>query len=139
VRWQFAPRVLVVGLVLGLALGLVYTWGINPVELTNTYPALLRTDYRHEWVRLAALSYAAGDSLDRTEARLSGLSEETVTQALESLMMEYVAAGDLETLRRMTQLAEAMDLRISAGLIYLVVNMVVDLLYGVLDPRIQAR
>jgi len=26
-----------------------------------------------------------------------------------------------------------------AGLIYLVVNMVVDLLYGVLDPRIQAR
>lgn len=118
-NWQFAPRFLVAGLVLGLALGLIYAWVINPLELTNTYPALLRTDYRHDWVRLTALSYAAGDSLERTQARLRGLSEEIVTQALESLIKEYVSAGDPEALRRMAQLAEAMDLRISAGLIYL--------------------
>ena len=45
---------LLVGIGIGLALGLVYTWVIEPVELVNTYPALLRTDYRRDWVRLAA-------------------------------------------------------------------------------------
>ena len=32
---------LVTGLVIGLLLGLVYTWGIAPVEFVNTHPALL--------------------------------------------------------------------------------------------------
>ena len=62
--------VLVTGLVLGLSLGLIYTWVINPVELINTYPALLRTDYRWDWVRMVALSYVADSDLERVGTRL---------------------------------------------------------------------
>jgi len=59
----------IIGLVIGLALGLAYTWVIAPVELVNTYPALLRTDYRWDWVRLAALSYVADGDMERARLR----------------------------------------------------------------------
>ena len=117
--WPLLPRALLAGLILGLVLGLVYTWVIDPVELTNTYPALLRTDHRHDWIQLAALSYAGGDSLARTRERLDGLSEEDLTQAIESLIVEYNSGSHPAILERLAELAQALDLRLSARLIYL--------------------
>ncbi len=117
-RRGFTSGALLLGLAVGLALSLVYTWGINPVELTNTYPALLRTDHRHDWIRLAALSYAAGDSLERTRARLEGLESEDLSQALEPLFRDHASGRSPETLRRLTTLATALDVKISADLIY---------------------
>ena len=69
---------LIVGLVVGLVLGLGYIWGIAPIELVNTYPALLRTDYRWDWGRMTALSYVADGDLARARARLDGLKQEDV-------------------------------------------------------------
>ncbi|MFQ6100325.1 MAG: hypothetical protein ACE5OS_03705 [Anaerolineae bacterium] len=110
----------VIGLVIGLALGLAYTWGIAPVKLVNTDPALLRTDYRWDWVRLAALSYVADGDLERARARLDGLRQEDVAGALEALIEEYTAAGrPADTLRSLTTLAEALDVHTPAMLVYL--------------------
>ncbi|MGD2177120.1 MAG: hypothetical protein PVG71_04785, partial [Anaerolineae bacterium] len=109
-----------ISLALGLALGLIYTWAINPVELTNTYPALLRTDYRRDWVRLAALSYVADGDLGRARSRLEGLEEQDAARALETMIEEYAAAGrSPSTLRRLTRLAEALDVDTPAMLVYL--------------------
>ena len=111
---------LVTGLVVGLLLGLVYTWGIAPVEFVNTHPALLRTDYRWTWVRLAALSYAADGDLARARARLDMLEQEDVAGAIEDLIEEYAAAGrPADTLRSLTTLAQALDVRTPAMLVYL--------------------
>lgn len=119
-RFPARPVTLIVGLALGVALGLLYTWVINPVELVNTYPALLRTDYRQGWVRLVALSYIADGNLDRARARLEGLEQEDVAGAIGALIEEYAAAGrPADTLRSLTGLAEALDVRTPAMLVYL--------------------
>ncbi len=110
----------IVGLVIGLALSLAYMWGVAPVELVNTYPALLRTDYRWDWVRMAALSYVADGNMERACARLDGLEQEDVAGALEVLIEEYAAAGrPADTLRSLTTLAEALGVHTPAMLVYM--------------------
>jgi hypothetical protein len=113
---QAAP---IVGLVVGLALGLAYTWVIEPVEVINTYPTLLRTVYRWDWVRLTALSYVADGDLERARARIAGIKQEDIAGAMETLIEEYAAAGhSADTLRRLTTLAEALDVHTPAMLVY---------------------
>lgn len=119
-RFPVRPVALIVGLVLGVALGLLYTWVINPVELVNTYPALMRSDYRQDWVRLVALSTIADGDLTRAQVRLEGLEQEDVTSAIRVLIEEYAAAGrPADTLRSLTALAETLDVYTPAMLVYL--------------------
>ena len=111
---------LIIGLAVGLALSLVYTWAIAPVELVSTYPALLRTDYRWDWIRLVALSYVADGDLERAHARLDGLEQQDVTDTIQALIEEYASAGrPAGTLRRLAALAEALDVYTPAMLVYL--------------------
>ncbi|HIQ01033.1 MAG TPA: hypothetical protein EYH30_02705, partial [Anaerolineales bacterium] len=108
------------GTVLGLVLGLTYTWLIDPVELYNTVPALLRDDYRHEWIRLAALGYAADGDLDRAQARLESLEEGDVQVALAALIETYAVQGrPAETMRALSELAQEMGVDTPAMLVYL--------------------
>lgn len=44
-------------LAIGIALGLIYGWVIEPVEFTNVTPDLLREDYRVDYVLMAAEAY----------------------------------------------------------------------------------
>jgi hypothetical protein len=83
-----APRWLVTlaGLAAGLVLGLAYAWLIDPVRPTNAYPALLRSDYRQEWIRVATLSYLADGDLDLVQVRLAGMDEAAVRMGLASVM-----------------------------------------------------
>jgi len=110
----------IIGLVIGLVISLVYTWGIAPVELVNTRPELLRADFRSDWVRLAALSYVADGDTNRVLARLEGLQQEDVADALRGLIEEYAAAGlPADVLRSLTALAQALDVHTQAMLVYL--------------------
>lgn len=112
--------VFLAGLAVGLALGLVYAWLIDPVRLYNTTPALLRTDYRHEWIRLAALGYVADGDLERALARLRGLPEKDVREALAAMIEAYAASGQpAPTMRRLTALADRLGVRTPAMLAYL--------------------
>ena len=108
------------GLVLGLLLGLVYTWLIAPVELVNTTPALLRSDYRHDWIRLAALAYAADGDLERAAARLDGLDQDDLRTALGALIEESAAQGQAAaTMRSLSQLADQLGVHTPAMAVYL--------------------
>ncbi len=110
---------LLIGLVLGLALGLVYTWQIDPVEIVNSRPVLLRTDYRWDWVRMTALSYVAEGNLGRAQARLAEIAPEDIAGAMRALIEEYAAAGrPADTMRRLTALAEALHVDTPAMDIY---------------------
>lgn len=111
---------LLISLVIGLALGLFYTWVIAPVELVNTYPALLRTDYRQDWIRLAVLSYAVDGDLEQALARLNALKQEDVASAIQALIEEYAATGHpADVLRSMTRLARALNVYTPAMLVYM--------------------
>jgi hypothetical protein len=111
---------LFIGLAIGLVLGLAYTWYIAPVELVNTYPALMRSDFRADWVRMAALSYVADRDLERAVRRMEGLERQDVADAIKDLIDEYAAAGrSAETMRRLTTLAQALDVHTPAMLVYL--------------------
>lgn len=108
------------GLALGLALGLVYAWLVNPVRLYNTTPPLLRSDYRHEWIRLAALGYVADGDMDRALARLKGLREQDVRDALAAMIEAYAAHGQpAPMMRRLSLLAQHLGVYTPAMSIYL--------------------
>lgn len=110
---------LLIGLVLGLAGGLVYTWVINPVEYVDTVPWLMRADYRAEWIHMTALAYGAEGNLERTRLRLQGLPEAEVQAELARALDGAVAAGrSLTVLRRMAALAQAYGVDNKAVRIY---------------------
>ena len=111
---------LAAGTVVGLVLGLVYAWLIEPVELYNTTPALLREDYRHEWVRLAALGYVADGDMDRALARLEGIPPTDVEDALAAQIEAYAAQGKpAAVMRPLSRLADRLGVRTAAMGIYL--------------------
>ncbi len=108
------------GMALGLALGLVYAWLIDPVQLYNTTPPLLRSDYRHEWIRLAALGYVADGDMDRALARLKGLRGQDVQDALAAMIEAYAAHGQpAPTMRRLSRLARRLGVTTPAMRVYL--------------------
>lgn len=112
--------VLTGGVVLGLALGLIYAWLIDPVELVNTTPDLMQLNHRHEWIRLAALSYAADGDLERAETRLAPLPRNDVEEALVALIEAYAAQGrPAETMRALSRLAEELGVYTPAMDVYL--------------------
>jgi hypothetical protein len=119
-RWIFYA--LAVATVLGLVFSLSYAWLINPIELTNTTPDILRSDYMHEWIRLAALGYAADGDLERAEMRLASVPRTEIQAALSTLIENYVAQGrPAPTIRSLSHLADelgiytpAMDAYLSA-------------------------
>ena len=61
-RDQRGPWYLLTGLVLGVALGLVYAWVLAPVKYVDTVPDMLREDYKAQYRALVAAAYmATGD------------------------------------------------------------------------------
>lgn len=65
------PWYLLTGVLLGVALGLVYAWLISPVSYEDTPPIALRADYKDQYRTLIALAYASNGDLGRARARLS--------------------------------------------------------------------
>ena len=70
-KWAWA----VAGLVVGLAFGLLYAWGISPVEWKDASPALLSEPYRQDWMRMAIDSYAANRDADLALTRYQALGD----------------------------------------------------------------
>ncbi len=98
--------VLIIGLVLGLAGGLVYTWVIAPPEYYNTYPPLLDKGYRTDWIQMTALAYAAEGDWQRTQLRLYGLAEAEIRPVVAATLEQAIAAGrSITILQRLAELA----------------------------------
>lgn len=76
------PWYLLTGVVLGLVLGLVYAWVINPVKYENNVPVSLRADSKDQYRALVAAAYAANGSLERAQARLAKLGDPDPKQVL---------------------------------------------------------
>ncbi len=64
-------------LVIGLGLGLFYTWRISPIIETNTRPDQLRAEDRLNYIVAVALDYAYQEDLDRTYTLLAEIDPST--------------------------------------------------------------
>lgn len=85
---------LLTGLLLGLALGLLYAWKISPVRYVDTEPATLRADFKDQYRLTIASAYLATGNLERARARLALLGEENPSEALENQAQRWLAQGD---------------------------------------------
>ena len=84
---------LIFGLAIGAALGLVYTWKIDPVKYTDVAPDSLRADYRSDYVLMIAQAYAADSDLDLARARLATLNAPDPIQLVANIVAQQTAAG----------------------------------------------
>lgn len=73
---------LLLGLLLGLGSGLVYSWLISPVVFTDASPARLTGESRAAYIELIGRSYVTTGDLALARERLAALDEEDVGQAV---------------------------------------------------------
>jgi hypothetical protein len=84
---------LLLGLGLGLAGGLFYSWIVNPVEYVETAPGSLREDFKADYLALIAAAYASHDDLVRARARLALFEEPNPAGELAALAQRRQASG----------------------------------------------
>jgi len=65
-----------IALALGITLGLVYGWVIDPVQYTDVTPDALRIDYRTDYVLMVAEAYRAEQDPALAARRLAVLGSE---------------------------------------------------------------
>src|SRR5690349_24987934 len=76
------PWDILLALLVGLALGLVYSWMIAPRGATDTQPRTLRADFKDQYRALIAAAYTATGNLPRARARLALLGDPDLLEAL---------------------------------------------------------
>lgn len=87
------PWYLLTGLVIGIALGLVYSWVVRPVQYTNTSPSSLRADYKDQYRAIIAAAYLANGDLLRARERLKLLQDEDLYRVLAEQAQRTLAGG----------------------------------------------
>jgi len=67
-------------MIIGIALGLVYGWVIQPVEYTDVTPNILRADYRADYVLMVAEAYQSEQDSETAAHRLAILGSDAPAQ-----------------------------------------------------------
>jgi len=105
---------LLTGLILGLALGLIYAWVISPVTEVDTHPNLLRDDYKDIYRSIISHAYQANTNLPRAKARLDLIGDDDPALALAAQAQRFLAEnGDTEMAKVLANLSAS--LQIAAG------------------------
>ncbi len=84
---------LLTGLILGLAMGLVYSFLIQPVQYTDLSPAMLSPADKDQYRALIAIAYLANRDLVRARARLALLKDADAYGALAAQAQRWLAEG----------------------------------------------
>ena len=97
------PRWLItfIALALGIALGLVYGWVIDPVQYTDVTPDALRIDYQTDYVLMVAEAYHAEQDPALASRRLAVLGSQppaVITSEAEDYARQAGYPGDDLTL-----------------------------------------
>ena len=66
-----------IALILGIVLGLVYGWVIDPIEYTDVPPNILREDYRADYVLMVAEAYQKDVDAETAARRLAVIGSES--------------------------------------------------------------
>ena len=97
---------ILLALLIGLGLGLAYSWRISPVTYVDANPAILRADFKDQYRIVIAASYASTHDLERARARLELLGDTDPTGELSAQAQCMVGAGEsFENVQPLAQLA----------------------------------
>jgi hypothetical protein len=100
---------LLTGLVLGVAMGLFYSWVISPVKYVDAPPYALRADYREEYRALVAAAFMYSNDLLRAQDRLKELKDDNPAQSIAMQAQRALADGRPEAeIRALSLLATAL-------------------------------
>jgi hypothetical protein len=110
---------IVIGFVVGAALGLAYAWLIEPVTFSESSPAQVMKSYREAWLIMSAEALAQDGDWDRTQARINALRDADLSQTLADLFERYQANGPNSTARALARLADRLNIRTPAMQVYL--------------------
>ena len=102
---------LILGLILGIAAGLLYGWVIRPVESVESGLQSLRQDYRAEFVLSVAEAYAGNGDLQHAAECLELLNPNASLQTEVILALDFAKEkgfSDLD-LERLTRLKNALS------------------------------
>jgi hypothetical protein len=100
---------LLTGLILGVILGLFYTWVIDPVVYETTLPANLREEDKNTYRHMIAQVYAAAGNLERAALRLEVLADDDPVYALGAQAQKSLAEGHPDEARALALLASALQ------------------------------
>lgn len=102
------PWYLLTGLVIGVVIGILYAWLVQPVQYTNTTPASLQPIFKDQYRSLIALAYLTNSDMVRAKARLELLKDEDAYQTLAEQAQRNLAAGMLQEARALGLLAASL-------------------------------
>ena len=100
---------LLTGLILGLLLGLLYTWIINPAVYQDTAPASLAAPFKDRYRSMIAQAYEATLNLERAVSRLALLEDSDPVFALGAQAQQALAEGQPEEAHALALLASALQ------------------------------
>ncbi len=96
---------------LGIALGLLYGWVIEPVHFVDTTPGSLRADYRTDYVLMVAESYHADQNAEIAARRLAIFGSDSppamAAEALQTGRQSGYSANDISLLQELTRAMQA--------------------------------
>ena len=97
-------------LLVGMGLGLVYSWSISPKRINNADPVSLRADFKDQYRSMIAAAYQATGNLPRAQARISLLNDSDPVEALNAQAQRMLASSEtFEQADQVAALASALD------------------------------
>lgn len=104
------PWFLITGLILGIGLGIFYSWVISPLKYVDTAPFSLRADFKDQYRSMVALAFAADGDAGRAQVRLALLKDADQPGTLAAQAQRLVAAGSSPAeARALAQLAAELN------------------------------
>jgi hypothetical protein len=95
-----------ISIFLGVVVGLVYGWMINPVTYVNTTPDNMRSDYKADYVLMVAEIFQTEQNLPMATRRLDLLGGDSPTKSVQRAILSAQELGynsrDLEMLGRLS-------------------------------------
>jgi len=105
------PFDILIALLLGLGLGLAYSWLIAPLQVVDADPIALRTDFKDTYRSSIAAAYASTGNLPRAQARLGLLGDNNPIDTLNSQAQRLIASGESQQADQLAALANALQNR----------------------------
>ena len=83
----------IISILVGLGLGLLYGWVINPVDYVDTTPDTLRIDYKTDYVLMVAEAYQGDINPELAARRLALLGDERPSDIVYQAILFAEKAG----------------------------------------------
>jgi hypothetical protein len=108
-NFRYTP--LIIGLLVGIAIGILYGWVIQPLEIGEITPNSLQEEYRADIVLMVAEIFAAEKDIERARQRMTTLGFNSHTELVTNAL-NFAKAHDFsdQDIKLLTNLSTHLDL-----------------------------